>query len=196
LVEAGDSTLQQREEKKRRHRLAVITLRSGESFSSALSDSSVVVHEHRKIGRRSKISTRVLSPSTFLLESFDASKWVLVQRRRWRARMAGPVERRWVRDSPSHRRQRSPSLRVTTPIHQRGLLNFKSHDYELGRAVSSPSALTHLVLNKGSMGPEPVITTRSATRVTRFDRSPQCRLRDRFILLLVFLRCRLLSPPS
>jgi hypothetical protein len=131
LVEAGASALRCREEKKRRQRLAAITLKLGEFFDSVQSDFSAAVREHRFSGRKPKICTPVLSPSTFLLDSFDASEWVHVQRRRRMARMDGPVKNRWVRSSV-HRQQKSRPLRDLAPMHQRDPVIFKSVVSELG----------------------------------------------------------------
>jgi hypothetical protein len=167
MVEAEISALRRREEKKRRQRQAAITINSGAFLDSVQSVSADVDRQRRSSGRKQKICTPVLSPSTFLLDSFDATEWILVQRRRRMARMAGPMKSMQFR-SPVHRRQRSSPLRdlSSSLMHQRDTRFFKSVVSELGRAVPCVSALTHLVPHKGSMGPEPMITNRSATRVT------------------------------
>jgi hypothetical protein len=177
MVEAASSALRTKEDKKRRQRLAAITLRSGECLS-ILSDSSAFDQGYRSIGRRPRLPSPVLSPSTFVLESFDPTEWMLVQRRRRQARRVGPVANIWTCDHPVQRRQRFPSTHASVQIRQKNVSSFKFVVSDLGRAELERSVFEPICLvpNKGSMGPEPTIAPRSAARVTRFDRGSRCRL--------------------
>ncbi|XP_051214965.1 uncharacterized protein [Lolium perenne] len=175
MEEAATASLRRREEKKRRQRLAAITLGSGEYFNSV---SAVPVQDSGSTVRRPRFPTPIMSPSTFLLENFDAAEWVLVQRRRRRFRRTGPVKNRWTLDHSVHRRQRWSATYVPSQIQHKENSNFEHPVFELGRAIAcayDDEPICH-VPGKGSMGPERVIASRAPTRVTRFDRGQPCRL--------------------
>jgi hypothetical protein len=79
LPSSTASALLRRELKKLRQREAAIQLIPGTPESPGSSFSPF--QKFTAIGRKVRIQSLVLSPSTFLLDSFDAFEWVLVQRR-------------------------------------------------------------------------------------------------------------------
>jgi hypothetical protein len=81
-----------REEKRRNQREAALALRSGECFGSSFVDSPVF--ECRSSARKTKVRP-VLPPSTFLLDSFVAADWILVQRRKRSIRWGRPFPNAW-----------------------------------------------------------------------------------------------------
>lgn len=85
LTELEISAIQRREEKKRRQREAAQTLRSGESLF--LFDDGSLPSENRFTMRRESYVLPVLSPTTFALETFDATEWISVHRRKRRSQM-------------------------------------------------------------------------------------------------------------
>jgi hypothetical protein len=127
---------------------------SGECLNSVLSDSSIFAQGCISIGRRPRLPSPILSPSTFELESFDPTEWMLVQQRRRRARRAGPVANRWTCDHPVQRRRRFPSTHASVQIRQKNLSSFKFVVSDLGRAELERSVFEPICLvpNKGSMG--------------------------------------------
>jgi hypothetical protein len=80
LVEMAFSAVRHREEKRRKQREAVQTLLSG--MSSSFSDEFSLPINGCRSKMRSVPSLTVLSPSTFLLETFNAAEWVYVHRKR------------------------------------------------------------------------------------------------------------------
>jgi hypothetical protein len=82
---ATSSVVLRREKKKIRQREAAIRLRSGmksSSRSSLSSGSKFSSFSGAVQSRKVRIQSHVLSPTMFLLESFDVAEWVVVQRRR------------------------------------------------------------------------------------------------------------------
>jgi hypothetical protein len=72
LVEATVSELRRREEEKRLQRQAAIVLRLGQYFNSL--DDVASSKPCRSTTRKTKLSLPVLSPTTFILDSFDVAE--------------------------------------------------------------------------------------------------------------------------
>jgi hypothetical protein len=85
LPSSTSSAVRRREQKRLRQRAAAMQLLSGtpDSLRSTGSPCSKFTPMTRKV----QFQTPILSPTTFMLESFDASEWVMVQRRQRKNRL-------------------------------------------------------------------------------------------------------------
>jgi hypothetical protein len=80
LGSQGSAAYLRSEERRRMQREAARVLRSGKDISFASDQTLPSVT--KMPGRRTNLRLPVLSPSSFLLQNFDAAEWVLVQRRK------------------------------------------------------------------------------------------------------------------
>jgi hypothetical protein len=157
LVEENLSALRRREDKKRRQRQAAIALRSGQYLHS--SDSGFSSNLCRSRPTRSNPSLPVLSPTTFLLDSFDAAEWIVVRRRRNKLKRL-------------YRGQRRSSALFRSPMQMSSMIFSKCVPLTLGQS-GQQNMLTHM---KGCMGLESTIEGLLTRRAPQFDRGVRRRL--------------------
>ena len=153
------SAVLRREERRRRQREAACRLRLDSGLSSPPVNSQLLLQPCPPCApsRRTRVNTPVMSPSTFLLDSFKAAEWVVVQRRKrkiagWRRRRSAwpPVR------SPSFHAQRSATISGSISV-------------DVGHMGSTVSRIVRIPHLYGRMGQERLIQ-RSASV---FDRKTQ-----------------------
>ena len=121
------SAVRRREEKRRGQRQAAMALHPGEFSDRFIRP--LLTNVCRSPERRTKILP-VMEPSTFLLDSFDAAEWMIVQRRKRRTRCVFHPRFLTPRGLPRRLRRGSPPLRRMPFPDQR-------HDFKYSLTVNS-----------------------------------------------------------
>jgi hypothetical protein len=156
LPSSTSSAVHWREQKKIQQREAAIQLRPGTPCSPASSVSTISKFAAKT--RKVQFESPVISPTTFLLESFDAVEWVVVQRRRRKNRF-------W------RRRGVCPPARSDQPSWQRSTACDRlSKNDLLGHLGSVKARVNAKILNDGRMGHGLAQVNRSRDCIPQFAR--------------------------
>nr|XP_051217364.1 uncharacterized protein LOC127334860 [Lolium perenne] len=159
LGSRGSAAHLRREEKRRLQREAATFLRSG-TFSSSTSDQTSPAVSSRP-ARRTNLRLPVLSPSSFILQNYDAAEWVLIQRKKRKSSFESKKNHRQCRFG-------SPPVRFRSPF-PFPFENSEVHDGDrtVGH-MGCGSDIIFLEKSRGQMGLDHRIMVNPPGRLTRF----------------------------